>query len=190
MEDKYFEDQTIGQEKFPADGISKTVYEGCRFIKCDLNDMKITNCRFSDCEFIGCNLSMVKFIETQLSGVSFDGCKLLGCNFSGVSPFAFDVRFNECILDYASFDRVKMPKTPFVDCSMKGVDFNAADLNGSSFIRTNLADAIFSSTNLKNADFTSSFSFIIDPNENNIKNARFSINSLPGLLTKYRIVIE
>ena len=47
----------------------------------------------------------------------------------------------------------------------------------------------FSQTILKNADLSTSYNFIIDPDSNNIKNAKFSVHGLAGLLAKYDIKI-
>lgn len=83
-----------------------------------------------------------------------------------------------------------MKKTKFEQCSLKGSDFTRADLSDAEFKRCDLAGTIFFGTNLKAADLTSSYSYIIHPDENNIKNARFSLDGLPGLLAKHNIIIE
>jgi len=133
---------------------------------------------------------MVKFPESQLANVVFDGCKVMGANFKDCSSFIFEVGFKKCILDYASFENRKMKKTKFEQCSMKGTDFANVDLTEAEFIRCDLNEAIFHSTNLKGADLSSSYAYIIHPDENNIKNAHFSIDGLPGLLVKYNIKIS
>ncbi|GAB6012879.1 pentapeptide repeat-containing protein [Viscerimonas tarda] len=190
MKESYHEEEVFENRTFIAQDISNAVFEYCRLVKCNLSGIVLNGGRFVDCELVDCNLSMSRFAETQLSNVSFDNCKLLGCNFSGVSAFLFDVKFKKCILDYASFEKLKMPKTPFIDCSMKGADFSNADLSSSEFIRTDLTDAVFGRTKLCKANLTTAYSYIIDPAENNLKQARFSITGLSGLLARYDIVIE
>jgi hypothetical protein len=53
-----------------------------------------------------------------------------------------------------------------------------------------LTNALFENTNLEKVDFRTSYNFTIDPENNRIKKAMFSLNTIPGLLVKYGIVIE
>ncbi len=48
----------------------------------------------------------------------------------------------------------------------------------------------YNKTNLKQVDFVSATSYIIDPESNNIRKAKFSAAGLPGLLAKHDIEIE
>ena len=50
--------------------------------------------------------------------------------------------------------------------------------------------AFFDHTILKNADLSTSYNFIIDPDNNDINKAKFSVHGLAGLLAKYDIVIR
>ncbi|OQA01530.1 MAG: hypothetical protein BWY70_00347 [Bacteroidetes bacterium ADurb.Bin408] len=45
-------------------------------------------------------------------------------------------------------------------------------------------------TNLEKADLRTAFNYIIDPELNHIKKARFSLRGISGLLAKYNIDIE
>lgn len=72
---------------------------------------------------------------------------------------------------------------------MKGVNFTSTELNSSVFSDSNLEDAIFSQTNLSGADLISALNFTIDPEQNKLKKASFSVHSLIGLLGKYRIKV-
>jgi hypothetical protein len=51
-------------------------------------------------------------------------------------------------------------------------------------------DALFDRTNLEKANFSTAQYYRIDPNTNNIKRAKFSLDGLPGLLTAYNIEIR
>jgi len=70
---------------------------------------------------------------------------------------------------------------------MVETDFTKADLTDTTFGNCNLSRAFFDGTVLKNADLSSSYNFIIDPDNNDIKKAKFSVQGLPGLLVKYGI---
>lgn len=190
MEKIYHEDSFFEKHIFTAAELKQVVFENCRFVNCSFENMQILSSNFSDCTFLNCNFSMTKLPDTQLANVSFENCKLMGLNFKDCSTFIFEVGFKKCILDYASFEGRKMKKTKFEHCSLKGVDFTGADISESSFLRCDLTDAIFHATNLKGADLSSSYSYIIHPDENYIKNARFSLDGLPGLLVKHNIIIS
>ena len=70
------------------------------------------------------------------------------------------------------------------------MDFTGADLTGSAFDHCNLLKATFENTNLEKADFTTAEHYTIDPALNKIKKAKFGMMGLPGLLTRYDIVIR
>lgn len=114
----------------------------------------------------------------------------MGVNFGQCHDFIFEVSFDDCILDYSSFEKRKMSKTLFAKSSMKGVIFDNAELRQAKFLECNLEDAVFYNTNLQEADFRTAYHYTVNPNENVIKKARFSKDGLAGLLTQYNIVIE
>lgn len=80
-------------------------------------------------------------------------------------------------------------KATFTGCSLLEVDFTDADLSGSIFKQCNLLRSTFNRTNLEKADLSSATNFAIDPENTRIKNAKFSIEGLPGLLGRYQIKI-
>ena len=164
-------------------------FNQCTFKKCDLSNSGFLKNKFLDCTFDNCNLSMMKFGGSTLSNVVFKNCKILGVNFSECQDFLFSVTFNGCILDYASFQRKKMLKTSFMRCSLKEVTFSEAVMPGSSFNECNLMDAVFNRTDLSSVDFTTAYNYIIDPEINTMKKAKFALHGVHGLLTKYQIEI-
>jgi len=184
------EDKTF--TKIPADTIAgkKCTFENCRFVNCDLSYADLSALVFISCAFEGCNLSVVRLSGTGLQDITFKDCKLSGADFSKSLDFLFEVNFDTCILDNAIFYKKKNKGTKFKDCSMIETDFTEADLTDALFQNCNLNRAFFDRTILKNADLRTSYNFIIDPDNNNIKKARFSVHGLPGLLAKYDIRIE
>jgi uncharacterized protein YjbI with pentapeptide repeats len=68
-------------------------------------------------------------------------------------------------------------------------DLTEADLTDCKFDNCNLHRAFFSQTVLKNADLSTSYNFIIDADNNDIKKAKFSVHGLAGLLVKYDIKV-
>eukprot|EP01093_Parvamoeba_rugata_P018956 TRINITY_DN8261_c0_g1_i1.p1 TRINITY_DN8261_c0_g1~~TRINITY_DN8261_c0_g1_i1.p1 ORF type:complete len:133 (-),score=4.02 TRINITY_DN8261_c0_g1_i1:4-402(-) len=102
-------------------------FDQCAFINCDFSNGMFTSSTFTRCTFTGCNLTSTKLVDCKLDKITFKGCKLLGVNFSEANDLLFSVNFEECILDYCSFNRKKIRNTPFRDCSIKEVDFSDSD---------------------------------------------------------------
>ena len=163
-------------------------YEKCEFVNCILTD--ISNLNFINCSFKNCNLSNCNMNNVKLQGIEFVDCKLLGLNFFKAKDFAFEVYFEKCLLDYASFDSKKLNKSEFKHCKMHEVNFTNADLSKSLLINCDLYEALFAKTNLSGVDFTNSINFSIDPEINNLKNAKFLSQDLFRLLTRHNIIIE
>jgi uncharacterized protein YjbI with pentapeptide repeats len=78
----------------------------------------------------------------------------------------------------------------FDRCNLQEIDFSGADLSHSIFESCDLYRAIFYNTNLKQADFRSSYNYSFDPEQNQVKKARFSFAGIIGLLNKYDIEVE
>ena len=89
-----------------------------------------------------------------------------------------------------SFYKMKMPKTNFTNCSVKGINFSNCDLTGSDFSGANLDGAVFDNTVLKSADFQTAHHYKIDPEFNTLAKAKFSVDGIMGLLEKYDIRIS
>ena len=78
----------------------------------------------------------------------------------------------------------------FTNCDLQETDFAMAELVQAVFDHCNLSGAVFDATNLEKADLRTSFQFTINPSTNKIKKARFSKDSLEGLLSHLDIIIE
>jgi uncharacterized protein YjbI with pentapeptide repeats len=190
MDTEITEDETFTRITADAIAGNKRSYENCKFINCDLSYAHLSGIVFIACRFEGCNLSLVHLSNTGLQAIHFKDCKLSGVDFSKSRDFLFDVNFENCILDNAIFYKKKNKGVKFIGCSMVETDFTEADLTDAQFINCNLNRAFFSRTTLKNADLRTAYNFSIDPDNNNLKKARFSVHGLPGLLAKYDISIE
>ena len=187
MEEQLHQDKTFEKIIYPNQTIKGREFEDCVFKNCDFSNADFSHNRFTDCKFIGCNLAMLKLYNSTLNNVTFKECKLTGIDFSRCEEFLFTVGFEHCLMDYTSFLRRKMPKTDFIDCSLKNAVFEQASLTKAKFDNTDLAGATFERTNLSEADLVSAFNYTIDPEVNNIKRAKFSQDGLAGLLSKYDI---
>jgi fluoroquinolone resistance protein len=185
----FHDSEVFDNLNFTAQKVSGEEFESCTFNNCIFSDSSLNWNRYFDCEFKNCNLSMARFNNCQFRNVQFTDCKLLGVNFSGSTEPLVSLKFVNCIIDFCTFSGKKMQKTIFRNLSAKSVDFAGADLALSSFLNCDLQNSVFNKSNLTGADFSTSFNIIIDPELNSIRNAKFSIDSLPGLLLKYNLEI-
>ncbi len=161
------------------------VFEGCSFSQGDFTDTKFINCTFHNCD-----LSGTKLIRTSFQDVKFTNCKMMGLIFDGCDAFGLSFQFENCQLAYSSFFKLKIKRTYFIDSILQYVDFSQAELSESTFNNCNLERATFSQTVLEKADFRTSFNFLIDPENNKLTKAQFSLAGIEGLLAKYNIKIE
>ncbi|MDX1640076.1 MAG: pentapeptide repeat-containing protein [Balneolaceae bacterium] len=186
MANSYFSDQTFKSAK----SIEKGEYEVCRFENCILPNSDFSGITFIECEFINCDFSSSKLYDASFNDVIFKDSKLLGLRFEDCNEFLFSIEFQSCNLNLTSFYQMNPKSIVFRDCNLKEVDFTEADLAETLFDKCDLDAAIFKNTNLKKADFSSSYNFSIDPQINNIQQAKFSLQGLPGLLEKFNLNIE
>ncbi|RAU82391.1 pentapeptide repeat-containing protein [Pontibacter arcticus] len=189
MEGLLHQGKTFEKISYPNKDVKSRGFENCTFKLCDFSGSNFAGTRFTDCTFMGCNLALLKLNNVTLNNCVFKECKLTGINFSECEDVFFTVQFENCILDYAVFMNRKMAKTKFIYTSLKSVDFTNANLTSALFDNTDLERAVFNYTNLSGADFSTAYNFIIDPEINTIKNAKFSGYGLQGLLAKYELVI-
>ena len=186
---EYIEDREFTQEDI-AEGLATCNYEHCTFLGCDLSGAKLDSCVFIECIFTSCNLSNASVKETGFREVQFIESKLTGVDFSEINDMVVDMSFDHCILEYASFLGLHMKKTKFNECSLKSAVFENTDLSGSSFTECDLERALFLNTNLEKADLSTSYNIALDPEENRLKKAAFSLNNCTGLLVKYDLIYK
>lgn len=185
-----YEDEVFEKLVSPGKAYRDKEFEHCTFKQCDFSSCDFTNSRFTDCTFINCNLTMISLNNVRLADVKFTDCKLMGVVFTPCTDFMFSVKFENCILDYASFMGRKMTNTVFTNCTLKEANFTNANLSKARFDKSNLDGAIFNGSILKEADLYSAFGYNIDPELNTINGAHFALQGLPGLLQKYDLNID
>ena len=189
METKFFDNQLFESNNYSEQIVRGIEFQECTFKKCSFLNSNFAGNKFLDCKFDECDLSMMKLNSTFLQNSVFKDCKMLGVNFSECQDFLFSVSFKSCLLDYTSFAGKKMIKTNFTKCSLKQADFTQANLSGSVFEEVDLTDAVFLRTNLTEGKLETAYNYSIDPEINVLKKARFSVNGVAGLLSKYVIKI-
>lgn len=184
-----FENEKYDGIDYTTVGLDKGEYDCCIFNNCNFEGVDLSGIVFSECEFTNCNISNAKLKNTGLKDVKFINCKLLGLNFGSCNPFLLELFFDGCDVSFASFYKLKLKGTKYINCKLSEVDFVEVDLTQALFDNCDFFGAMFENTILEKANLSTSFNFIIDPELNKIKQAKFSQHTLSGLLTKYNIII-
>lgn len=186
----YLEDQHFQGMDFASEALKASEFESCQFTNCSFLNVDLSGLTFSECLFQDCDLSMAVLRGTAFREVKFKNCKLLGLRFDDCNPFSLALTFEGCSLQFASFFRVKIPKTIFKDCKLEAVEFIEADLSYAVFNQCDLNGAIFEHTLLEGANLQTAYNFALDPEINRIQKAHFSTHNIAGLLQKFKILID
>lgn len=190
MSANYIIEKKYSNTTFQDKDIIYKDFEKCSFVNCNFTKADFQGVAFTDCTFLNCNFAYARINYVAFRDALFTVCDFTNVNFAMVDPLLFSVEFKDCILDYAKFYKLKIKGTIFSNCSLTAVDFMNTDLTEAVFDNCNLHQSVFIDAIANKADFTTSYNFIIDPERNKLKKARFSLDGLKGLLEKYDIVIE
>ena len=186
MEKNYF----VGESYSKIHQLQTGEYEDCIFQKAELESQDFTGFKFVDCVFEDSNLSLAKLKNTSFQKVYFKNCKLQGLHFENCNPFLFEVSFEACQLNLASFYKIKTKGTRFTHCNLREVDFTEADFTMGIFDYCDLQGAIFDQSIVEKADFRLAESFQLNPSINRIKKAKFASNNILGLISHLDILID
>lgn len=171
------------------DQLNFTEFENCRFTNCDFRSCAFTDVTFINCIFDDCNLNNTKINHSAFRTVTFNRCTIQEVNFAMCDRLIFEIRFNDCILDFSKFYALKIKNTIFSNCSLIAVDFMNANLTEVLFDNCDLYRSEFAHAIADKADFVTSRNYTIDPEKTKIRKANFSTNGLPGLLVKHDIIV-
>ncbi len=184
------EDEVFDKQDFTKKRLPKGDYEYCTFLNCNFSEGSLSEVRFLECEFVDCNISSTNITNTAFQDVKFKDCKLLGLSFENCNPFGFSIQVNNCQLNHGSFYQVVLKQTKLIDSQLQYVDFTETDLSQTSFDNSDLQGAIFENAILEKADFCKAINYTIHPEQNRMKGAKFSLEGVYGLLSRYGIEIE
>ena len=190
MSQTYTQDQTFNKLNFTQQSLPKGEYENCFFTNCNFEEVNLTEYKFVNCEFHDCNWSLAMLHGTVLREVKFKDCKMLGLQFENCNDFGLSFSFENCQLNHSTFFQMNIKKTIFRNCQLREIDFSETNLTNVIFDNCDLAQAIFVNAILEKADFRTAYNYSIDPENNRLKKAKFSLLGISGLLDKYDIVIQ
>jgi fluoroquinolone resistance protein len=190
---KRYTDQAFDGLQMDNNSTSSSEFFDCYFRECSFVRSVFRQCRFINCKFLRCDLSLVQLPGSSFSGTIFQDSKCVGINWALASwtetgQLGNPIRFKKCALNHSTFIGLSLEGIQFTDCVAVDVDFREADLTQVDFSGTDLSDSLFNNTNLSGADLSQARNYLIDPANNELKGARFSLPEAMSLL--YNLDIE
>jgi len=189
-----FYDATFSDLNYSSTTLQNKVFENCKFVDGVFSESKFVGCKFIDCEFKSCNLSATQFDESSFSEVTFYESKVIGVNWTKLKwPFiklSSPFQFYKSNISHSSFYGLELKELIIEECKAHDVDFRSADLSDANFVLTDLERSQFMHTKLCSANFTDAVNYHIDPNENDIRKAKFSMPDVINLLHIFEIEIQ
>jgi uncharacterized protein YjbI with pentapeptide repeats len=127
--------------------------------------------------------------HANLSGVRYEDTRLMGVQWSdlGLVP---DLGFANCDLRYASFTKLKLPRTAFTDCTIREATFDQTDLAHVDFGGSDLTGTTFARCELNKTDFRRAVGLLLDPAVNRVKGARVSVDAAVAYVQTFGIDVE
>lgn len=172
--------------------VSSEFYD-CAFLHSTFAESVFRRCRFVNCVFRDCDLSLVKVPESSFTSTRFENSKLIGVNWTEAhwpkAGLAKPVSFSKCVISHSTFIGLSLRSLELRDCVASDVDFREADLSRADFGASDLSGSIFGKTNLSGADLSRACNYGIDPGQNTLKRAKFSLPEAMSLLHSMDVVL-
>ena len=124
-----------------------------------------------------------RFVSSKLVGVDWT-------NVHRLAKLALSVEFEGCVLSGSTFFGMDLRRVRMTDCVAHDVDFRNADLTDATCTGTDFSGSRFADTTLIRADFRKAEGYAINPLQNRIAKAKFSLPEAASLLDGLDIVLD
>ena len=182
--------EILKAEDFQGQHFSHHLFEDCTFLPGDYSQVEFSFCTLRDCTFSRAMLREACFPESKLQQVRFEECKLTDINFKEVNPIAFELTFDKCKLEYCTFAGLIMNGFQFGKSEIIACNFWQCKIGEANFYGCNLKESQFENCTLKQTDFRDAQHYHIDPTQNQLKGARFSLPDALVFLRHFGIKVE
>jgi len=166
----------------------------CVFRHCSFVETIFQKCRFINSTFQGCDLSLAEVPESFFSSTRFENSKIIGLNWAqadwAISSLGKSIDFIRSTISHSTFIGLNLKGIQIKECIAVDVDFREADLSQAEFTGTDLSESMFSKTNLSVADLRRARNYNIDPGQNVLKGAKFSLPEAMSLLYNMDIILS
>jgi uncharacterized protein YjbI with pentapeptide repeats len=188
-----YSDQVFNNVHLQSEQILSSEFYNCVFSNSSFTECVFQKCRFVNCAFQGCDLSLAQVPESIFSTTRFEDSKIIGVNWAQADWPGSGLGKPLCIIksaiSHSTFIGLNLKGVQIKDCIAADVDFREADLSRSDFSGTDLSESIFSNTNFSEADLSQARNYQIDPGQNVLKGARFSLPEAMSLLYSMDIIL-
>ena len=165
----------------------------CAFLRCSLVEFVFRKCRFVNCVFRECDLSLIQVPDSRFTSTRFENSKVVGVNWTEADwpqpGLGNPIGFLKSAISHSTFMGLNLTDMEIRDCVATDVDFREANLSRVDFTGTDLSGSLFSSTDLSEADLSRARNYQIDPGQNRLRRARFSLPEAMSLLYSLDIVL-
>lgn len=182
----YWEEEFFEHEDKNLDSI---YFDDCTFIKCDFSKSLMQNCKFTECKFVNCDLSLSILKSCTFNDVIFENSKLIGISWSSCQE-PFEVKFESCNISQNSFHLMDLRQMKFINSLIKDSGFEECNMEKTLFDNCDLQLSSFIKNNLKKANFVTSKNYLIDPKQNDLTKASFSLPEALSFLSLLPIEIK
>ena len=190
---QYF-DQVFEKVTLEEGEINGSQFSDCTFRQCSFSEIVFRNCRFNGCSFQDCDLSLAQVPGSSFPATKFIKSKLIGINWTHANweatGFGKLIGFSNCALSHATFIGLELEGIEIKKCVAVDVDFREANLSQVDFSGTDLNRSLFYKTNLTTADLNTAKNYAINPTENTLTQAKFSMPEALSLLYSMDIELE
>ena len=185
--------QTFKELRLERARLVSNEFHDCTFDRCSFTETAFQNCRFVNCVFMRCDLSLLQVSKCSFAAARFESSKVMGVNWTrarwSAAKLGPPVSFSKCAISHSTFIGLNLKRIQIQDCVSVDVDFREADLSQADFAGTDLSDSLFLNTNLTTADLSRARNYQIDPSQNIVKGARFSLPEAISLLYNLDIIL-
>jgi len=181
-----YSDQVFNKLHLQGEQFLSSEFYDCVFRECHLVESIVQKCRFVNCSFQGCDLSLVQVPESIFSATRFEDSKIMGVNWVqadwSTSGLGKPLEIVKSVISHSTFIGLSLNGLQITDCVAIDVDFREANLLQADFSGTDLSKSLFKDTNLTEADLSQARNYDIDPGQNILKEAKFSLPEAMSLL--------
>jgi len=184
--EEYYEQVFRGLDLFEVE-IKNKSFDRCKFVKCNFSKCDLSGSEFSDCIFDHCSISLSRFANCSFRTVKFKNTKLVGIDLTKCTINFFELGFTRCLIDTCNFSTLPMKNIPFEECLIRECTFNETNLSKATFDCCDLERTLFHHAKLEGTDFSTAKNYSINPIDNSIKGAKFSLPEAVSLLRAFDI---
>ena len=195
MQENYYEEQVIKDQKYQSITIEQSQFIDCTFENCSFEDCTVTGCAFINCRFYKCSIISITSKHSEVKNAVFQKCNLIGIHCwnelmpAGKFAHAID-KLEDCYIKYNSFIEMPFRKFDFSSNIIQESVFEECDLQEGNFSDCRLEATRFFGCDIRKADFREAKGYVIDIPSNKMKQAKFSYPEVTSLLESLEIKID